>query len=50
MASKQATELTLFYLGLGFLWILHDRDKLAWHDRLSETRLVLLPKAKKNAG
>lgn len=30
-------------LGLGFLWVLYDRDKLAWHDRLSGTRLVLLP-------
>jgi uncharacterized RDD family membrane protein YckC len=28
-------------LGLGFLWVLVDRDRLAWHDRLSGTRLVL---------
>jgi len=28
--------------GLGFLWILVDRERLAWHDRLSRTRLVLL--------
>jgi uncharacterized RDD family membrane protein YckC len=28
-------------LGLGFLWVLVDREKLAWHDRLSGTRLVL---------
>jgi uncharacterized RDD family membrane protein YckC len=27
--------------GLGFLWVLVDRDRLAWHDRLSGTRLVL---------
>ncbi len=26
--------------GLGFLWQLWDRDRLAWHDRLSETRIV----------
>jgi len=26
--------------GLGFLWVLVDRDGLAWHDRLSGTRLV----------
>lgn len=26
--------------GLGFLWVLVDRDRLAWHDRLSATRLV----------
>lgn len=33
-------------LGLGYLWILVDRDRLAWHDRLSGTRLVLLKKRK----
>ncbi len=26
--------------GLGFLWVLVDRDRLAWHDRLSKTHLV----------
>lgn len=30
--------------GLGYLWMLVDRDKRAWHDRLSGTRLILLPK------
>lgn len=25
-------------LGLGFLWPIFDREKLAWHDRLSGTR------------
>jgi len=34
--------------GLGFLWILVDRDKLAWHDRLSKTRLVMAAKRSKN--
>ncbi len=29
-------------LGLGFAWILIDKEKLAWHDRLSRTRIVLL--------
>ena len=29
--------------GLGYLWILFDRRGLAWHDRLSGTRVVLLP-------
>lgn len=28
-------------LGLGFWWVLVDRERLAWHDRLSGTRLVL---------
>ena len=27
-------------LGLGYLWSLVDRERLAWHDRLSGTRLV----------
>lgn len=30
--------------GLGVLWILIDRDRLAWHDRLSGTRIVRLPR------
>lgn len=36
-------------LGLGFLWLLVDRDRLAWHDRLSNTRLVLLEKSNDKA-
>jgi uncharacterized RDD family membrane protein YckC len=31
-------------LGLGYFWILIDRDQLAWHDRWSGTRVVVLPK------
>lgn len=31
-------------LGLGVWWSLFDRDRLAWQDRLSGTRLVLLPR------
>ncbi len=27
--------------GLGFLWILVDREQLAWHDRISNTKLVI---------
>ena len=30
--------------GLGFIWMLLDRDSLAWHDRLSATRLKWEPK------
>lgn len=30
--------------GLGFLWSLWDKDNLAWHDRISGTRLVYYPK------
>ena len=28
-------------VGLGFLWALVDRDRQTWHDRYSETRLVV---------
>lgn len=31
-------------LGLGFIWILFDKEGLAWHDRISKTRLVILAK------
>lgn len=31
--------------GLGFWWALADRERLTWHDRLSGTRLLRLPKA-----
>jgi len=30
------------FFGAGFLWILVDKDKLAWHDRFSETMIVRL--------
>lgn len=36
--------------GLGFVWQLWDPDRLAWHDRLSATRLVHYPRSKKPAG
>ncbi len=32
-------------LGLGILWILVDPEKRAWHDRLTGTHVVQLPKA-----
>ena len=34
--------------GLGFLWMLWDKDRLTWHDRYSESVVVQLPKRKKN--
>lgn len=37
-----AAMLSWLCLGLGFLWVLVDPEKLAWHDRLSDTRLVRL--------
>jgi len=30
--------------GLGFLWSLWDKDRLTWHDRLSDTHIVYYPK------
>jgi uncharacterized RDD family membrane protein YckC len=33
-------------LGMGYLWALFDRDKRSWHDRLSHSRVVQLPKKK----
>jgi uncharacterized RDD family membrane protein YckC len=31
-------------LGLGFLWSLFDKERQTWHDRFSESVLVVLPK------
>lgn len=41
-----AAILSLACLGAGFLWQLVDRDKLTWHDRISDTRLMYYPKKK----
>lgn len=30
--------------GLGYLWIVFDPHRRSWHDRLSSTRLIVLPK------
>jgi uncharacterized RDD family membrane protein YckC len=35
-------------LGLGYLWCLVDRNHRYWHDYLSGTELILLPKAEKS--
>ncbi|MCU7921857.1 MAG: RDD family protein [Candidatus Thiodiazotropha sp. (ex Dulcina madagascariensis)] len=37
-----AALFSLLIFGLGFFWILVDSDNLAWHDRLSKTRLVIV--------
>ena len=36
--------LSALCLGAGYWWLLLDREKRTWHDRLSGTRVVLLPK------
>ena len=33
-------------LGLGFFWVLIDREQRSWHDRLSGTHLVVVPAKK----
>lgn len=39
-----AAFVSLAPLGLGYLWILIDPQRRAWHDRLSGTWVVVLPK------
>lgn len=41
-----AALLSWLALGLGYLWMLVDKDCLALHDRLSGTRLVLVEREK----
>ena len=36
--------LSLACLGAGYWWAWIDKDKLSWHDRLSNSSIVLLPK------
>jgi len=36
----------LLLAGLGYWWIWIDRERCAWHDRASKTRVVVLPKRK----
>jgi uncharacterized RDD family membrane protein YckC len=37
---------SLLLLGLGYFWIWIDRDGLAWHDRWSDTRVVVVARKK----
>lgn len=41
-----AALLSWAVVGIGFLWQLVDPDDLAWHDRLSGTRLRHYPKSR----
>lgn len=43
-----AALLSLLPAGLGYWWVLVDREKRSWHDRLSGTHLVLLPKSSRS--
>ncbi len=37
-----AAAVALLPAGIGLIWVLFDPNKLAWHDRLSKTRLISL--------
>jgi len=39
-----ASVLSWVPAGLGWVWLLFDRERRTWHDRLSRSRVVLLPK------
>lgn len=39
-----AAVVSLGALGLGYWWVLIDRDRCAWHDRWSGTRVTVVPK------
>jgi uncharacterized RDD family membrane protein YckC len=39
-----AAVLSWLPFGLGYLWIAIDPQRRAWHDRLSGTRILLVPK------
>ena len=39
-----AAAVSLAPAGLGYFWIWIDRDRLAWPDRWTHTRVVVLPK------
>lgn len=44
-----AAILSWLPLGLGYFWMLFDKQGLTWHDRLSGSQIVMLPPAKKTA-
>ena len=39
-----SAPLSILALGLGYLWMYVDADKRTWHDRLSNTMVVYIPK------
>lgn len=39
-----AALVSFLCFGAGYWWILIDKDHLSWHDKLSNSRIVLLPK------
>ena len=49
LSGKITFILTGMTFGFAFLWILIDRESCAWHDRLSRTRLVVVPPQSRQA-
>lgn len=48
LATRYAVgSVSLLLAGLGFWWAWFDRERLAWHDRASSTRMVRLAKGEK---
>ena len=43
-----AALLSWLPLGLGFIWVLFDKENRSWHDLLSNTRLVMVQKRNKS--
>ena len=39
-----ATLVSLAALGIGFIWMLFDPDRLTWHDRWSHSKVVVIRK------
>jgi uncharacterized RDD family membrane protein YckC len=42
-----ASVLSWLPAGLGWVWALFDRERRTWHDSLSHSRVVVLPKGRK---
>ena len=40
-------SVSLSFFGLGYLWVLIDKDRLGWHDHLSKTAVFYNPQQKK---
>jgi uncharacterized RDD family membrane protein YckC len=37
--------LSFFALGIGFFWVAWDRDRQSWHDKISDTMIVKMPRS-----
>ena len=41
--------IALLPFGAGLLWLLFDSERLAFHDRLSDSKIVYIPKGQSDA-